>query len=165
MHLEKNIVEGIIVYLIFDVIILRLIFSTFLKRQADRGKGSRYLVGVSLIFLGVILTSLGVFFAIPYGGWNILNSAAIAAVVPFLVVGVPCLALGILLVNNPLINLYPAWLAKAIPDQSSQMRFGWRLSFIQNWYFNPKRNDVHYHIRIPGIGLFSFIKVIPLDIL
>ncbi len=103
MKLNVNILEVLIVYVIFDVIILRLIFASFLRRQMNRGKGRRYLVGVSLIFLGVILTSFGLFLgfgSIPYQGWTI-NSGMIAGVAPFLLFGIPSLILGIFLINNP----------------------------------------------------------------
>ena len=100
MHLNQHTIETIIVYVLFDVIILRLIFATFLKRQMEKGKGRRYGLGVSLIFLGVILTSFGMYLATPYREWKI-NEEMIAGVAPFLVIGVPSLVLGIFLVNNP----------------------------------------------------------------
>ena len=101
--MKQTIIETLIIYIIFDVIILRLIFGSFLIRQKNKGKSTRYLVGVSLTFLGVILTSFGLFLAtppIPSQGW-VINSNMIAGIVPFLCGGIPSLVLGIFLINNP----------------------------------------------------------------
>ncbi len=102
MDIKPNLIETLIIYLIVDVIILRLLFASFLKRQKAKGKGSRFLWS-ELGFLGGLLSSFGIFLLTPPNfnqGWQ-LNPAMFAGAAPIVCIGVPSLILGIFLVNNP----------------------------------------------------------------
>jgi hypothetical protein len=59
--------------------------------------------GNVLASLGIILTSLGLFFYFSWiisNGWQI-SPDLMAAVIPFIVIGLPSLIVGIFIISNP----------------------------------------------------------------
>lgn len=101
--MKQTVIESLIIYLVFDLVILRLILGSFLIRQKNKGKSTRYLIGVALTFTGILLTSFGFYLATPptlTQGW-VINEAMLAGILPFLCGGIGFLVLGIFLINNP----------------------------------------------------------------
>ncbi len=98
MDLKQILVEALIAFIIFD-----LIYFPFVMRQKKKNLGKRYMWGIYLTVLGSILTLFGLFLivlGIIYQGW-VFSIETLAGIGPFLVVGIPSLAIGIFFIKNP----------------------------------------------------------------
>jgi hypothetical protein len=94
----SHIIAAIIGFILFD-----LIFLPFIRGQRKKGLGKSYMWGIYLTVFGGILTLLGVYLAglsIANQGW-IFPLETMGAIGIFLLVGLPCLVIGIFIINNP----------------------------------------------------------------
>jgi len=100
MDTKKIITEAVLIVLV-DVVLLKLVYASYLKRISIKGK--YYVLGNVLFVVGVILMSFYVLELILSltSPTRTIPMNFLIGMSPFPIVGIPALIIGIILMNNP----------------------------------------------------------------